>query len=130
MTAADRSEAEDALVQAHLREVAPLPAYSTEEWDRLSRRVELAAEAVFTARAARPSWRDDLVSLARIALPVALAAGIAALVLLDRVETRATNEAAPVSAFLSAMAGETTRETVLDMTLGQTGQGLLLADGR
>jgi hypothetical protein len=130
MTVNEQSENEDALVQAHLRQVAPLPAYSPGEWERLSQRVLRAAEPTFAARDVRPSWRDDLVGLSRTVIPMALAAGVAALILLNRVETSATRDAAPVSAFLSAMAGETSRETVLDLTLGQNSQGLLLADGR
>ena len=130
MTANDRNESEDPMLQAHLRQVAPLPAYSAEDWARLSQRILRAAQPVFAARTPRPMWREDLVSLARIAIPIALAAGVAALVLLDRVEASATKEAVPVSAFLSAMVGETSRETVLDLTLGQNSQRLLLADGR
>lgn len=130
MTANEQSEDEDALVQAHLRQVSPLPAYSIAEWERLSQRVLRAAEPAFMAQRNRPSWREDLMSLSRLVIPMALAAGLAALILLNRVEASATRDAAPVSAFLSAMAGETTRETVLDLTLGQNSQGLLLADGR
>jgi hypothetical protein len=130
MTANDQHASEDARVQAHLRQVSPLPAYTIAEWERLSQRVLRAAEPAFLGQVIRPAWRDDLMSLSRLVIPMALAAGLAALILLNRVEARATRDAAPVSAFLSAMAGETTRETVLDLTLGQTSQGLLLADGR
>jgi hypothetical protein len=130
MTASDRNEAGDPLVQAHLREVARLPAYSPGEWERLSQRIQRAARPVFAARTPRPTLRENMVSLARFAVPIALAAGLAALVLLNRVEAIATSEAVPVSAFLSAMAGETSRETVVDITLGQNSQRLLLADGR
>jgi hypothetical protein len=130
MTMHERNEGEDAEVQAHLREVSPLPAYTAEDWDRLGRSVLLAAEPVFEARTLRPSWGDDMVRLSRFVIPMALAAGLAALVILNRIEASASQDAAPASAFLSAMAGETTRETVLDLTLGQNSQGLLLADGR
>ncbi len=129
MTTDDQREAGDALVQAHLRKVSPLPAYTPDDWERLSQRILRAAEPAFAA-AAWPSWRDDLMSLSRLAIPMALAAGVGALILLNRVEASANRDAAPVSAFLSAMAGETSRETVLDLTLGQNSQGLLLADGR
>lgn len=126
----ERSEREDAEVQANLREAAPLPAYAAEDWERLAGRVLLAAEPVFEARTNRPSWGDDMVRLSRFVIPMALAAGLAALLLLNRIEASASQDAAPATAFLSAMAGETTRETVLDLTLGQSSQGLLLADGR
>ncbi len=52
------------------------------------------------------------------------------MVLLSQVERAATGEAVPASAFLSALAGETSEETVLNLTLGESGQGLLLADRR
>lgn len=130
MTMHEQSEREDAEVRARLSEVSPLPAYSAADWERLGERVRLAAEPVFEARSLRPSWGDDMVRLSRFVIPMALAAGLAALILLDRIEASASQDAAPASAFLSAMAGETTRETVLDLTLGQNSQGLLLADGR
>lgn len=130
MTMHERNEREDAEVQARLREVAPLPDYSAEDWERLAGRVQRAAEPVFEARTRRPTWGDDMVRLSRFVIPMALAAGLAALFLLNRIETSANQDAAPATAFLSAMAGETTRETVLDLTLGQSSQGLLLADGR
>lgn len=125
----ERNEERDEAVRAHLRLVSPLPDYTAAEWERLTARILAAAEPVLSAPVARPSWRDDLGSLSRIVLPLALAAGIGAIVLLSRVEANASRDAAPVSAFLSAMAGETSRETVLDMTLGNTGPGLLLAEG-
>jgi hypothetical protein len=107
-----------------------LPEYSAKGWERLIRRVVAEAEPVLLTRRARPSWREELVALGRIGVPVALAAGVMALVLLSKVERAATGEAVPASAFLSALAGETSEETVLNLTLGETGQGLLLADGR
>ncbi len=130
MTMRERSEREDAEVQAHLREAAPLPSYAPADWERLAGRVLLAAEPVFEARTHRPTWGDDMVRLSRFVIPMALAAGLAALLLLNRIEASASQDAAPATAFLSAMAGETTPETVLDLTLGQSSQGLLLADGR
>jgi hypothetical protein len=60
---------------------------------------------------------------------LALAAGLAALVLLGRLETGASNPSA-TSAFLAAWAAEGSQETVLDATLGQTGETWLLAEGR
>ena len=107
-----------------------LPVYSNQDWEQLTRRIVDSAEPVLRTRRIRPSWREELVALGRIGVPVALAAGIIALVLLSRVERAATGEAVPASAFLSALAGETSEETVLNLTLGETGQGLLLADRR
>jgi hypothetical protein len=125
----ERYEGADESVRAHLRQVSPLPAYTAAEWERLGSRIVAAAESALAARVARPSWREELANLSRVALPLALAAGIAAIVLLSRTEASASTDAAPVSAFLSAMAGETSSETVLEMTLGNSESGLLLAEG-
>ena len=122
----DRNGSAEAAVRAHLREVSALPAYTAADWERLATRIVAAAEPDL---AGRPAWSEQLGVAARIALPLALAAGLAALVLLNRVEASAASEAAPMSAFLSAMAGETSRETVVDLTLGSVGPGLLLVDG-
>jgi len=125
----DRNGSAEAAVRAHLREVSALPAYTAADWERLATRIVAAAEPDLAGRAPRPAWSEQLGVAARIALPLALAAGLAALVLLNRVEASAASEAAPMSAFLSAMAGETSRETVVDLTLGSVGPGLLLVDG-
>lgn len=130
MTTNERNEGADDAVRSHLRQVSPLPAYTPTDWDRLSARISRAAEPALAARAPRPTWREDLASLSRVALPLALAAGLAAVILLGRLETSASTETAPVSAFLSAVAGETSRETVLDLTLGDNSAGQLLAEGK
>ena len=124
----DRAEDE---VRRYLRAESPLPTASAEDWERLIRRIVSGAEPVLGLRRPRRSWREDLIALGRVGVPMALAAGMAALFLLNRFETAVSTEAAmPSTAFLSAMAGETSRETVLDLTLGEPSQGLLPSEGR
>jgi hypothetical protein len=126
MTTNDR---DDDLVQHHLRAGFQVPPLEPEAWEELTRRIVTAAEPLLLARRPRPAWREELLAFARIGVTVAIAASLAALVLLRRVETSASGEAVPASAFLSALAGETSNDTVLDLTLGQAGQSLNAAEG-
>jgi hypothetical protein len=118
------------MVRRQLQAECQLPTHADEDWERLTRRIVDAAGPVLRSRTTRPSWREELVALGRIGVPLALAAGIVALVLLSRVERTASGEAVPASAFLSALAGETSQETVLNLTLGEAGQSMILADRR
>jgi hypothetical protein len=126
MTANERDEE---LIGRHLQAASQAPALEPEGWERLTRRIVATAEPLLAARRPRPSWQEELLAFARIGIPVALAAGLAALVLLRRVETSASGEAMPASAFLSALAGETSNDTVLDLTLGQAGTSLSTPEG-
>jgi hypothetical protein len=124
------SDREDAVAQGYLKQAAALPTYQAADWDRLATRIVERAEPLLAARRPRPTWREEVVRLGRVALPIALAASLAALAVWRQAEVSATRESLPGAAFLSAMAGETSRETVLDLTLGESEPGLLLADGR
>ena len=116
-------------LRRYLRAECPLPEMAPEDWERLTRRIVSAGGPVLRVRIPRRSWREELMLLGKISVPVALAAGAAALVLLSHLESAVSKEAAmPSTAFLSAMAGETTRETVLDMTLGDPGQTWLTSE--
>lgn len=124
------NDRDDELVLRHLRAEARMPDLEPAQLERLSRRIVAAAEPLLRVRRSGPAWPEELLPIARIGVPMALAAGLAALVLLSRVETTATGEAVPASAFLSALAGETSDETVLDLTLGQAGQSFTIAEGK
>jgi len=126
MTMSDRA---DESMRRYLQAESRLPEYTADQWEQLALRIGRAAEPLLKVRR-RPSWREELVAFGRYAVPMALAAGVAALVLINRIETVAEREAVPATAFLSALAGDTSQETVLDATLGQSSQTMLLADGR
>jgi len=126
MTANERDEE---LIRRHLRAGFQVPPLELATWEGLTQRIVAAGEPLLAARRPGPSWRDELLAFARIGIPVAIAASLAALVLLRRVETSASGEAMPASAFLSALAGETSNDTVLDLTLGEAGTSLSTPEG-
>lgn len=99
------------------------PRLSGEEFERLAADISLAAVATLAARR-RQSWRDDLVNWSRLMIPLAVAAGVAAVLLLSSstqetaypAEQVATTEP-PETLFLSAVAGAASGETVIEATL-------------
>lgn len=121
---------QDDAVRRRLLAERPLPAHSAAEWESLAVRIVAQAEPLLAARSANPATRKRPVDLRRMGFPLALAAGIAALVLLARLSSTTPDPTEATSAFLAALAGEVSQETVLDATLGQPGETWLLAEGR
>lgn len=101
---------------------------SPEDRDRLVQRIVAQGEPVLARYRGGRLWREELVALGRIAGPLALAAGLGALLVSARLETAAsTNTVTPASAFFSALTGETTSAGLLDATLGSADSTWLLA---
>lgn len=92
-------------------------------FERLTADINLAAAPALAARR-RQLWRDELVEWSRLMIPLAVAAGVAAVLLLSwstqetayPVEQVAATEA-PETIFLSAVAGGASGETVIEATL-------------
>lgn len=115
-------------VRTQLQAEQPLPPYTVADWELLARRIGAQAEPLLAAR--RPVPGSGRRSLRRIGISLALAAGLAALVFLRQLGSTTSDPTAATAAFLAALAGETSQETVLDATLGQTSETWLLAEGR
>lgn len=115
-------------VRRRLQAERPLPPHAAADWDRLAQRIGAGAEPLLAAR--RPVPGSGRRSLRRIGISLALAAGLAALVFLRQLGSTTSDPTAATAAFLAALAGETSQETVLDATLGQTSETWLLAEGR
>jgi hypothetical protein len=88
----------------------------------------MAGRIATIAPEGRPTWRDDLLRLGRVLAPVALAAGLGAFLLFRGWGGEPATEAG--DAFLSALTGQATSETVLDAALGQQDGAWLLAERR
>ncbi len=118
-----RDESDDDLaVRRALLALRPSPTLTPADLDRLSARIRVAAGA------APPGWRDELERLGRMIAPVALAAGLAAFLLFRGWGTEPAVGAS--DAFLSALTGQETYDTVLDATLGERNDTWLLAERR
>jgi hypothetical protein len=113
---------DDLAVRRALRALRPSPVLTPADLDRLTARIGIAASG------APPGWRDELVRLGRVIAPLALAAGLAAFVLYRG--WGAEPAAGANDAFLSALTGQETYETVLDATLGERNESWLLAERR
>jgi hypothetical protein len=125
-----RDDRRDDAVRRRLQSERPLPLSAAADWERLAQRITAGAEPLLAARSAVPAPRQRPGGFSRMGLPLALAAGIALLVFLTRLDSTTPDPTAATSAFLAALAGETSQETVLDATLGQPSETWLLAEGR
>ncbi len=112
----------DHLVREALRILRPAPQLTDQDVDRLSARVAAWLPTP------RPSWRDEMVRLGRVLAPIALAAGLFAFLLFRGWGGEPRSEAN--DAFLSALTGQSTSETVLDAALGEQDGAWLLAERR
>ena len=99
------------------------PELSATEFERLAAEINLAAAPVLAARR-RQSWLDELVDWSRLVIPLAVAAGVAAVLLLSssrREPAYPTEQVAAVEApetlFLSAVSGGASGERVIEATL-------------
>lgn len=112
----------DPLVRAALGALRPVPRYSAAELDRL------ALHIMARLPESRSTWREEVVRLGRVLAPLALAAGLAAFLLFRGWGGEPTAESS--DAFLSALTGQATSETVLDAALGQQDGAWMLAERR
>lgn len=117
----------DELVRGQLRASSPAGGLSPEALERLAGRIVGQAGPVLLRHGRRARWRVEVVRAGRIAGPLALAAGIAALLLIARTDPGGGSSATPVSTFLAVLSGEVTADSLLDETLGPAGGAWMFA---
>lgn len=129
------SDQDDLEVRRRLQADYPVPPLAPEAFERLASRIRAEAAPVLAQHARRDEWNRQVVRAGRVLAPLALAAGLAGLLLMSRAAESATGglqtvaEATPGSTFLAALRGEATTDGLLDVTLGSTGGEWMLAAG-
>ncbi|MBK8002938.1 MAG: hypothetical protein IPK12_03085 [Gemmatimonadetes bacterium] len=129
------SDQDDLEVRRRLQADYPIPPLAPEAFERLAFRIRAEAAPVLAQHARRDEWNRQVVRAGRVLAPLALAAGLAGLLLMSRAAESATGslqtvaEATPGSTFLAALRGEATTDGLLDVTLGSTGGEWMLAAG-
>lgn len=129
------SDQDDLEVRRRLQADYPVPPLPPEAFERLASRIRAEAAPVLAQHARRDEWNRQVVRAGRVLAPLALAAGLAGLLLMSRAAespasgTQTAAEATPGSTFLAALRGEATTDGLLDVTLGSTGGEWMLAAG-
>jgi len=101
-------------VQARLAASSPTPALGADDVDRLARII--AARVAREPVPAPDSWRDDIVRLGRVAAPLALAAGLAAVFLIGSGRLPVATENQAETALADVLAGTTGTSALMQAT--------------
>lgn len=117
-----RSDQDDHTLQARLRALSPSPSLEAHDVDRLARGI-----GARIALDRGTGWRTDIVSLGRVWAPLAVAAGLAALILIGTGLLPAPRQDSPETALAEALAGGSTG-LVLETTFTESA-GWLSAEG-
>ena len=107
----------EAELHAQLRRAAGEPPYDQVDWDALARRIHVAALGRRVI-AARRRWWEHAALWTRAAIPLAVAAGIAALALIA-LERTTTDSAAPGGTLIEAVTGAASDQDVAVSMVGQ-----------
>ena len=101
-------------VRARLAAASPTPALGADDVDRLAR--SIAARVAQEPPPATGGWRDDIVRLGRVVAPLALAAGLAAVLLIRSGRLQAATETQTETALAGVLAGTTGTSALMQAT--------------
>jgi hypothetical protein len=108
----------DAEVAAHLARAAGRPPYDEVDWDALARRIRAAALGGRVV-AARRRWWEHAALWTRAAIPLAVAAGMAAVALISLDRSAATESVEPGGTLIEAVTGVASDQDVAVSMVGQ-----------
>lgn len=106
----------DAELAAHLARAAGKPPYDEVDWDALARRIH--AGALGGRVVARQRWWEHAALWTRAAIPLAVAAGIAAVALIS-LDRSATESVEPGGTLIEAVTGVASDQDVAVSMVGQ-----------
>lgn len=106
----------DAELSAALRRAAGEPPYDQVDWDALARRIHASALGNGVVTTPRRRWWDHAAGWTRAAIPLAIAAGVAAFALIA--SDRATVRTPETPTFMEAVTGAASEQDVA-VSVGQ-----------